>query len=250
MDFSFLCTDDLNQTRIAGCLGTPGISHTYLDTLLDSLKNTVILSISSLLLAIVFGVIIGTMRTLPNTSMIRCLFRTIGGIWVEIMRNIPLLVQVFLWYFVVPEIYPPAMNLPSILLIICALGFFTSARIAEQVRSGIESIPSGQRDAAMAMGFTTYQIYRYIILPRAMRTIMPPLTSEAMSVVKNSSIAFAVSINELMQFQYQTIEEVSHVYENYFIVTILYILVALCIFIIMTTIEQMLKIPSFQAEGH
>ncbi|MDD9330725.1 MAG: amino acid ABC transporter permease, partial [Bartonella sp.] len=91
---------------------------------------------------------------------------------------------------------------------------------------------------------------RYIILPRAIRTIMPPLTSEAMGIVKNSSIAFAVSINELMQFQYQTIEEISHVYENYLLVTILYIVIALFIFIIMTLIEQMLKIPNFQTEGH
>ncbi|WP_455476526.1 amino acid ABC transporter permease [Bartonella sp. B17] len=249
MDFSFLCTDDLNQTLVAGCIGTPGVNHTYLDTLLDGFQNTVILSISSLILAVVLGVIIGTMRTLPNTSMIHCLFRIIGGVWVEIMRNIPLLIQVFLWYFVVPKVYPPAMNFPPILLITCALGFFTSARIAEQVRSGIESIPSGQRDAATAMGFTIYQNYRYIILPRAMRTIMPPLTSEAMGIVKNSSIAFAVSIHELMQFQYQTIEEISHVYENYFIVTILYIFIALSIYIIMTIIEQMLKIPSFQTEG-
>ncbi|WP_336279562.1 amino acid ABC transporter permease [Bartonella sp. CB175] len=248
MDFSFLCTDDLNQTLIAGCLGTPGISHTYLDALLESLKNTVILSISSLILAVFFGVVIGTMRTLPNTSMIHCLFRTLGSIWVEIMRNIPLLIQVFLWYFVIPQIYPPAMNFPPILLITCALGFFTSARIAEQVRSGIESIPSGQRYAAMALGFTTYQSYRYIILPRAIRTIMPPLTSEAMGIVKNSSIAFAVSINELMQFQYQTIEEVSHVYENYLLITILYILIALFVFTIMTIIERIFRIPNFQTE--
>ncbi|WP_208435970.1 amino acid ABC transporter permease [Bartonella phoceensis] len=250
MNFSFLCTDDLNQTFVVGCLGTPGVSHTYLDTLLDGLKNTVILSISSMILAIFFGIVIGTMRTLPNTSMIRCLLRTTGSIWVEIMRNIPLLVQVFLWYFVVPKVYPPAMNFSPILLVTCALGFFTSARIAEQIRSGIEAIPSGQRYAAMAIGFTTYQIYRYIILPRAIRTIMPPLTSEAMGVVKNSSIAFAVSINELMQFQYQTIEEVSHVYENYLIVTILYIFIALFVFIVMTIIERMLKIPNFQTEDH
>ncbi len=250
MDFSFLCTDDLNQTFVAGCLGTLGVSHTYLDTLLDGFKNTVILSISSMTLAISFGIIIGTMRTLPNTSIIRRLLRAIGSMWVEIMRNVPLLVQVFLWYFVVPKVYPPAMNFSPILLITCALGFFTSARIAEQVRSGIEAIPSGQRYAAMAMGFTTYQIYRYIILPRAIRTIMPPLTSEAMGIVKNSSIAFAVSINELMQFQYQTIEEVSHVYENYLIVTILYIFIALFVFIIMTIIEQMLKVPDFQTKEH
>ncbi|MDD9329485.1 MAG: amino acid ABC transporter permease, partial [Bartonella sp.] len=98
-------------------------------------------------------------------------------------------------------------------------------------------------------GFNTYQSYRYIILPRAIRTIMPPLTSEAMGIVKNSSIAFAVSINELMQFQYQTIEEVSHVYENYLLVTILYIVISLFIFVLMTIIERMTRIPCFQTDG-
>ncbi|MCZ2328617.1 amino acid ABC transporter permease [Bartonella sp. F02] len=250
MDFSFLCADDITQTLVSGCFGTPGVSHTYLDTLIESLKNTVILSIFSLILAVFVGIVIGTVRTLPNTSILNCILRAIGRIWVEVMRNIPLLVQVFLWYFVIPKIYPPAMNFSSIFLMICALGFFTSARVAEQIRSGIEAIPSGQRYAAMAMGFTTYQSYRYIILPRAIRTIIPPLTSEAMGIVKNSSVAFAISINELIQFQYQTIEEISHVYENYILITVLYVVIALFIFVIMTMIEKMLQIPNFQTEEH
>lgn len=95
MDFSFLCRDDLTQALVTGCLGTPGVSHTYLDTLLDGFKNTVILSIASLILAIFCGIIIGTMRTLPKTSIINCVVHTIGTIWVEIMRNIPFLYRYF-----------------------------------------------------------------------------------------------------------------------------------------------------------
>ncbi|MBI0162505.1 amino acid ABC transporter permease [Bartonella sp. M0283] len=249
MDFSFLCLDDIDHTHVAGCFGKAGVSHTYLDTLLNAFLNTALLSISSLILAIIVGVIIGTMRTLPRTSILNRILRIIARIWVEITRNIPLLVQIFLWYFVVPKIYPPAMNFPPMILIICALGFFTSARIAEQVRSGIEAIPTGQRYAAMGMGFTTYQTYRYVILPRAMRTILPPLISESMGIVKNSAVAFAVSIHELMQFQFQAIEEVSHVYENYMVVTVLYVIISLAIFIVMSIIERMVKIPGFQTEG-
>lgn len=249
MDFSFLCTDDLYHTSVPGCLGTAGISRTYLDTLLNAFMNTAILSVSSLVLAVFVGVIIGTMRTLPRTSIMNRILRIIARIWVEMMRNVPLLVQIFIWYFVVPKIYPPAMGFPPIILVICALGFFTSARIAEQVRSGIEAIPTGQRYAAMAMGFTTYQTYRHVILPRAMRTILPPLISESMGIVKNSAVAFAVSIHELMQFQYQSIEEVSHVYENYIVVTVLYIIISLAIFIVMSIIERTVKIPGFQTEG-
>ncbi|EJF88994.1 amino acid ABC transporter permease [Bartonella tamiae] len=249
MDFSFLCMDDLDQVQIPGCFGEPGVSHTYLDTLITAFANTAILSVSSLILAIIVGVFFGTMRTLPATSFINRFLRFISHIWIEVMRNIPLLVQIFLWYFVVPKIYPVALGFPPILLVIFALGFFTSARIAEQVRSGIESIPRGQRYAAMAMGFTTYQTYRYVILPRAMRTILPPLISEAMGIVKNSAVAFAVSIHELMQFQYQSIEEVSHVYENYIVVTLLYVIISLAIFLIMSLIERSVKIPGFQKEG-
>lgn len=249
MDFSFLCMDDIDHVKVPGCFGIKGVSHTYLDTLVNAFMNTALLSVSSLILAIIIGVIIGTMRTLPRTSVLNYILRAIARIWVELTRNIPLLVQIFLWYFVVPKIYPPAMGFPPIILVICALGFFTSARIAEQVRSGIEAIPTGQRYAAMGIGFTTYQTYRYVILPRAMRTILPPLISESMGIVKNSAVAFAVSIHELMQFQFQTIEEVSHVYENYLLVTVLYVVISLAIFIVMSIIEKVVKIPGFQTEG-
>lgn len=249
MDFSFLCMDDQDHVYVPGCRGATNEVYTYLDTLINAFTNTAVLSVSSLILAVAVGVIVGTLRTLPKTSITNYILRALARIWVEVMRNIPLLVQMFLWYFVVPKIYPPALKFPPIILVICALGFFTSARIAEQVRAGIEAIPSGQRYAAMAMGFTTLQTYRYVILPRAMRTILPPLISESMGIVKNSAVAFAVSIHELMQFQYQSIEEVSHVYENYIVVTVLYVIIALVIFIVMSTLERMVKIPGFQTEG-
>jgi glutamate/aspartate transport system permease protein len=92
---------------------------------------------------------------------------------------------------------------PSFVLVVFALGFFTSARIAEQVRAGVQALPRGQRYAGMAMGFTTPQTYRYVLLPMAFRIIIPPLTSESMNIFKNSSVAFAVSIAELTIFAMQ-----------------------------------------------
>ena len=109
----------------------------------------------------------------------------LGNAYVELFRNIPLLVQMFLWYFVLPEVLPQAIGdwlkqccrhglvLPAV---IC-LGLFTSARVAEQVRAGIQSLPRGQRMAGMAMGLTLPQTYRYVLLPMAFRIILPPLTS-------------------------------------------------------------------------
>ncbi|OPH14109.1 glutamate ABC transporter permease, partial [Azospirillum brasilense] len=113
-------------------------------------------------------------RTLPDNRFLV----GFGNAWVELFRNIPLLVQIFLWYHVVPAIFPVMKSVSGFILVVLALGFFTSARIAEQVRSGIQALPRGQRYAGMALGFTTVQYYRYVLLPMAFRIILPPLTSE------------------------------------------------------------------------
>ena len=128
-----------------------------------------------------------------------------------------------------------------------ALGFFTSARIAEQVRSGIETLPRGQRYAGMAMGFSTFQTYRYILLPMALRIIIPPLTSEAMNIFKNSSVAFAVSVAELTMFAMQAQEETARGIEVYLAVTALYVISAFAINRIMAFIEKRTQVPGLVA---
>jgi glutamate/aspartate transport system permease protein len=158
-----------------------------------------------LVVALVAGLVVGTARTLPNSPW---LVRIANG-WVELFRNIPLLVQIFLWYFVLPGIFPSLQAVPSVFLVILALGLFTSARVAEQVRAGIQALPRGQRYAGMAVGFSTAQTYRYVLLPMAIRIVIPPLTSESMNIIKNSSVAFAVSIAELTFFARQSGEETS-----------------------------------------
>ena len=126
----------------------------------------------------------------------------------ELFRNIPLLVQIFLWYHVVPGAHCRRSKRASFVLVVLALGFFTSARIAEQVKAGIQALPRGQRYAGMAgMGLTLPQTYRYVLLPMAFRIVIPPLTSESMNIIKNSSVAFAVSIAELTMFAMQAQEE-------------------------------------------
>ena len=183
--------------------------------------------------------IIGVLRTLPNNKWaVR-----FGNAWVEFFRNIPLLVQIFLWYHVIPAIFPALKSVSGFVLVVLALGFFTSARIAEQVRSGIEALPRGQRHAAMAMGFTTWQVYRYVLLPNALRIIIPPLTSETMNIFKNSSVAFAVSVAELTMYAMQVQEETSRSYEVYIAVTGLYMLSAFAVNRLFGFIEQRSRIP-------
>jgi glutamate/aspartate transport system permease protein len=213
-DWQVFCEDTIERQPVESCFGKGG-DITYLDWMLSAWGWTVSVSLLALLLALVLGILIGTLRTLPDRPMVVRL----GNAWVELFRNIPLLVQIFLWYHVVPTMFPVMRGVPGFVLVVFALGFFTSARIAEQVRSGIQALPRGQRYAGMAMGFTTFQYYRYVLLPMAFRIIIPPLTSETMNIFKNSSVAFAVSVSELTMFAMQAQEETSRGVEVYLAVT-------------------------------
>ncbi|MET4579946.1 amino acid ABC transporter permease [Ottowia thiooxydans] len=244
MDWKVFCQDTLTGDVVAGCFGTK-VDPTYLNWLFSAWGWTVGVSLTALIIALLAGSIIGVLRTLPDSPWLVRL----GNAWVELFRNIPLLVQVFLWYHVVPALVPPMRDFPPFILIVLALGLFTSARIAEQVRSGIQALPKGQRYAGMALGFTTPQYYRYVILPMAYRIIIPPLTSESMNIFKNSAVAFAVSIPELTQFALQAGEETSRPIEVYLGVTVLYIISAMVINRIMAFIEKRSRVPGFVAAG-
>ncbi len=227
-------------------LQDPGGKHpTYLEWMLSAWGWTVSVALCALVVALVLGAVVGTVRTLPSSPWLSRL----ANAWVELFRNIPLLVQIFLWYHVIPAMVPSMKSLPSFVLVVLALGFFTSARIAEQVRSGIQALPRGQRYAGMAVGFTTFQTYRYVLLPMAFRIIVPPLTSETMNIFKNSSVAFAVSVAELTMFAMQAQEETSRGIEVYLAVTALYVISAFAINRIMAFIEKRVRIPGFVVAG-
>ena len=226
-------------------LNDDGSGRTYLQWMMDAWGWTLSVAGCSWVVAIVMGGIMGTLRTLPNSPWLVRL----ANVWVEVFRNVPLLVQIFIWYFVIPKMFPAMRDLPGFVLVVFALGFFTSARIAEQVRAGVQALPRGQRYAGMAMGFTTAQTYRYVILPMAVRIIIPPLTSESMNLLKNSSVAFAVSIAELTMFAMQAQEETSRGVEIYLAVTALYAVSAFTVNRIMAFIEKKVQIPGYIVAG-
>lgn len=243
-DWQVFCLDTIDGTAVPGCYGS-GDAYTYLNWMISAWGWTVAVSLCSLVVALVVGSIIGVLRTLPdNPWLVR-----FGNAWVELFRNIPLLVQIFLWYHVMPALFTPMRDVPPFVLVVLALGLFTSARIAEQLRSGIQALSRGQRYAGMAVGFTTPQYYRYVLLPMAYRIIIPPLTSESMNIFKNSSVAFAVSIAELTQFAMQSGEETARPIEMYLGVTVLYVISALIINRIMAYIEKRSRVPGFVAAG-
>ena len=243
-NWEVFCKSTLEEDFSPVCFGTGG-EITYLDWMMSAWGWTLSVSALGLTIAMLLGVVMGTLRTLPTGNYLTRFLVLIGNVWVELFRNIPVLVQVFLWYHVVPALFPIMKSLPSFVLVSLALGFFTSSRIAEQVRAGIGALPKGQRYAAMAMGLTTVQSYRYVILPMALRIVIPPLTSESMNIIKNSSVAFAVSVADLTLFAMQAQEETSRGIEIYLGVTLLYVLSALVVNRVMSLIESRTKVPGF-----
>ena len=236
-DWQVFCRNTIDGEVVARCFGSGG-DITYLDWMLSAWGWTLSVSLLALAVALAFGVVVGILRTLPQRGLVLA-----GDAWTELFRNIPVLVQVFLWYFVAPELVPALKQIPSFLLVVLGLGFFTSARISEQVKAGIQSLPRGQRNAGLALGLTLPQTYRHVLLPVAMRIVIPPLTSEAMGIVKNSAVAFAVSVSELIMFARQAQEETSRGIEIYLAVTALYALSSLAIFAVARLIEHRVRVP-------
>ena len=221
-----------------------GGDQTYLNWMMSAWGWTLLVSALSLLVALVVGSIMGIFRTTPVKALV-----WIGNAWTELFRNIPLLVQIFLWYHVIPSIFRSLQSVPDFVAVVIALCFFTSARISEQVRAGIQALPRGQRYAGLAMGLTLPQTYRFVLLPMAFRIVIPPLTSESMNIIKNSSVAFAVSIAELTLFAMQAQEETSRGIEIYLAVTALYFVSAFTINRVMHFIEGRVSVPGLIAAG-
>ena len=232
------CRDTVDRELVGNCLKSAAGDTTYLHALLMGWGTAVSLALLALVVAMVFGMVMGILRTTPHRGL-----QLLGDAWTEAFRNVPLIVQLFLWYFVVPEIVPPFKQLPGFVLAFVGLGLFTSARISEQVRAGIQALPRGQRYAGQAVGFTLPQVYRYVLLPMALRIVIPPLTSESMNIVKNSSVAFAVSVSELTMFARQAGEETSQPVLMFLAVTFLYFISAFAINRVMKWVEVKVRVP-------
>lgn len=229
-----------------------GETIVWWEMLISGLMWTMALSFSAGIIAFSVGSLMGIFRTTTSKGLV-----LIGNIYVEFFRNIPLIVQFFIWYFVIPEIFPSvkAWSIeqdPTVVQFIAAvlcLGLFTAARMAEQVKSGILSLTRGQRFAGYALGFTQPQTYRYILLPMAYRIIVPPMTSEAMNLFKNSSVALTIGLTELT-FRTREMGEVTFAFmEAYIAATVLYVIVAMSVNRVMAYIERKTSVPGFIAGG-
>ena len=230
----------------------PGGGEEYWQLIVSGIYWTLAVSACSWVIALTLGSVIGTIRTTDKVWLVR-----LGNAWVEFFRNVPLLVQMFLWYFVVPEFIPPLKswivrtdpaNAQFISAVLC-LGLFTSARIAEQVRAGIQSLSRGQRMAGMAIGLTQPQVYRFVLLPMGFRIIIPPLTSETMNLIKNSSIALTIGLAELTFRARELGEYTFNFFEAFSAATLIYIIIAMTANRVMAVVEKKTAVPGYIAGG-
>ena len=228
------------------------IIEPYLGWILSGLSWTIVVSLLAWVIAFTLGSILGVMRTTSSS-----LLRGFATVYVEIFRNIPLLVQFFLWFFVFPELLPDdagkwvkrELPMPEFVTAVIALGLYTASRVCEQVRSGIESVSVGQANAARALGFTEWQTMRYILIPVAYRRVIPPLTSEFLTIFKNSSLALTIGVIELTAVTRQIEEYTFQGFEAFTAATIIYSLITFFVMWLMKKVEARSRVHGMIGSG-
>jgi His/Glu/Gln/Arg/opine family amino acid ABC transporter permease subunit len=218
--------------------------------LLQGVLTTLGISVLAWVLAVVLGITSGALRTVPFRPL-----RALATFYVEFFRNVPLLVWMFFWYFGVPPLLPRGVqdwlfdHGAEFWAGMFALGVYHGARMSEVIRAGIQSIPKTQFEASVAMGLTTFQAYRLVIVPIALRLIVPPATNESLNLLKNSSVALTISVAELT-FQTRQIETyTAKAIEALTAGTLIYLVLCVGIASIMARVERRFAIPGLIARG-
>ncbi|HEY0571659.1 MAG TPA: amino acid ABC transporter permease [Enterovirga sp.] len=228
---------------------SPDGADTYLWTLIYGAGWTLATALLAWVIAFVLGTLVGIIRTTPIRPLV-----WLGNAYVELFRNIPLLVQMFLWYFVLPELVPRDIGLwlkqlpnSAFYTAVVALGLYTSARVAEQVRAGIGSLPRGQRMAGLALGLTLPQTYFSVLLPMVFRIMLPPLTSEFLNIIKNSAVALTIGLLELTA-RARAMQEFSfQVFEAFTAATIVYLVTNVTVVFLARILERWVAVPGLIA---
>lgn len=213
--------------------------------LLKGLGLTVLIGLSAWIIAFFLGILIGTLRVTPWRGM-----RFFSSAYTEIFRNVPFLVQLFFWYYAGPMLFGDSLGRQinrimdlNIYVAVIALGLYTASRVAEHLRAGFASISPDQYQAVLSTGMTQYQMYRYVIIPYALRIIMPPLTTEFLTIFKNSSVAMTIGVAELTFMSYRIDAETFHGLEATTGAMGIYLLLGMTVVQMMNMVEKRFKIP-------
>jgi glutamate/aspartate transport system permease protein len=229
---------------------SPDGDGTYLDVLLRGLWWTILTSAGAWAIALALGSFVGIIRTLPNWAI-----ELAGNAYIELFRNVPLLVQLFIWFFVLPQLLPHDIGIwvkrlhdGPFYTSVLGIGLYMSARVATQVTAGIATLPRGQQLAGFALGLTRLQTYRYVLLPMAFRIILPPLTSDFLNTIKNTSIALTIGLVELTSSARAMQEFSFQVFEAYSAAVLIYLILNAVVTAGMVLLERGLAVPGFYAK--
>jgi polar amino acid transport system permease protein len=201
--------------------------------LLEGWKITLAIALASLIPAFIFGLLTAVLRL--SDSFVG---RGLAILYLEVSRNTPLLIQIFFIYFVLG----PALGLERLPAAILALSLFEGAYTSEILRAGIQSVAKGQVEAARSLGLTTFATYRHIILPQALRTVLPPLTSQAISLIKDSALVSTIAIYDLTMQAQAIIAETYLTFEIWFTVAAMYFAITLLLSLVVGILEKRLRL--------
>ena len=237
-------------------------ADTYLRALIVGLLNTLRVSIAGMVIATILGILIGLARLSSNWLIAR-----FAGVYVEAIRNVPVLLQLFFWYAVVTQAFPApraalepiagvflsnrgiaipwpgagipelagfnfqggAVLSPELSALLIGLSVYTAAFIAETVRGGILAVPRGQSEAARALGLGRYRVMRHVVLPQALRAIVPPTTNQYLNLTKNSSLAVAIGYPDFVSVANTAINQTGQAIEGVALIMLAYLTVSLVI---------------------
>ena len=212
--------------------------------LFDGLLTTLRVSAASWIVAVLIGILVGALRTVPFRPL-----RMAATAYVEFFRNVPLLVWLFFWYFGAPEALPESVrqwlirNGAEFICAVAGVSFYHGARMSEVIRAGIQSIPKTQLEAGLSTGLSVFQTYRLVIIPIALRLIVPPLTNESLNLLKNTSLAMTIGVGELTFATRQIETYTAKAFEAFTAGTLIYLVLCLGIAYLMNRVERKYAIP-------
>lgn len=213
----------------------------YRDWFVSGLANTLLIGAAAWGIALVVGVLVGLLRSASSRGL-----RILGTLYVEFFRNIPLLVQLFLWYYAVPPLLGPHfLRMPDLNLYVAiiGLGTYTASRVAEHVRSGLNGVGFGQHWAGLSTGLTHLQLYRYVIVPHAIRLVIPPLTTEFLTIFKNTSVVLVIGVLETTGAAHRINSLTFRGIEALTAAMVAYLTIGLTVVGLMSIVERRTRIP-------
>ncbi|MBS9893752.1 amino acid ABC transporter permease [Vibrio alginolyticus] len=199
--------------------------------ILDGVVTTIKISLWSLIIALALGLVVGLMRISSNPAL-----KKLALVYVEVIRGTPLLVQIFIVYFFIGTV----LDLERFTAGVIALSVFTAAYVAEIVRSGIQSIPRGQMEAARSLGMNYPKAMIYVILPQAFKQTLPPLAGQFINLIKDSSLVSVISIIDLTKAGREVVSGSFAPFEVWFTVAALYLLLTSTLSWAIQTLEKKL----------